>query len=149
MLAGVGVGATNTTATNTITASVPVERAGMASGSDTSARMISLAFNIAVMGFLLVEGIIVYLNNHLNLIGNEQIRELAEKIATGDTTAVERSLGHITDPDEIIHTALISGFEWLMAYAAISVCLMAITSFIVFSFKRKASSQSIRNEYKN
>ncbi len=56
ILAGVGVGATNTTATNTITASVPSERAGMASGSDTSAKMISLAFNIAVMGFLLVDG---------------------------------------------------------------------------------------------
>ncbi|MEQ1975442.1 MFS transporter [Xenorhabdus sp. SGI240] len=149
MLAGVGVGATNTTATNTITASVPVDRAGMASGSDTSARMISLAFNIAVMGFLLVEGIIVYLNNHFNLIGNEQIRGLAEKIATGDTTTVARSIGHITDPNEIIHIALTSGFEWLMVYAATSVCLMAIISFIVFSLKSKPYCQSISNGYKN
>ncbi|OKO98150.1 MFS transporter [Xenorhabdus eapokensis] len=149
MLAGVGVGATNTTATNTITASVPVERAGMASGSDTSARMISLAFNIAVMGFLLVEGIIVYLNNHLNLIGHEQIRGLAEKIAMGDTTAVESSISHITDPNDIIHIALISGFEWLMAYAATSACLLAIISFAVFSLRNKLYCQSVLNEYKN
>ncbi|CDG21385.1 Transmembrane efflux protein [Xenorhabdus poinarii G6] len=133
ILAGVGVGATNTTATNTITASVPSERAGMASGSDTSARMISLAFNIAVMGFLLVEGIIVYLNSQFNMINNEQIRLLAEKIAAGDVATVEKSIGNIVNPSEVIHAALISGFEWLMIYAAISVFLMAIMSFFIFS----------------
>jgi hypothetical protein len=57
LIAGIGLGLTNTPVTNT-TGSVPSERAGMASGIDISARMISLAINIALMGFILVEGIL-------------------------------------------------------------------------------------------
>jgi hypothetical protein len=53
LLAGVGLGITNTPVTNTTTASVPSSRAGMASGIDMSARMTSLAINISVMGLLL------------------------------------------------------------------------------------------------
>lgn len=53
LLAGVGLGLTNTPVTNTTTASVPSERSGMASGMDMSARMISLAINISIMGALL------------------------------------------------------------------------------------------------
>lgn len=56
IIAGAGLGMTNTPVTNTTTASVPVERSGMASGIDMSARMISLALNIAIMGFLMVSG---------------------------------------------------------------------------------------------
>lgn len=53
LLAGVGLGITNTPVTNTTTASVPSARAGMASGIDMSARMTSLAINISIMGLLL------------------------------------------------------------------------------------------------
>ncbi len=53
LLAGIGLGITNTPVTNTTTASVPSSRAGMASGIDMSARMTSLAVNISVMGLLL------------------------------------------------------------------------------------------------
>jgi len=49
LVAGVGLGLTNTPTTNTTTGSVPSNRAGMASGMDISARLISLAINIAVM----------------------------------------------------------------------------------------------------
>ena len=39
----------------------------MASGADTSARMISLVFNIAVMGFVLVQGTMVHLRDTLGV----------------------------------------------------------------------------------
>ena len=57
VIAGVGLGLTNTTVTNTTTGAVSTARAGMASGIDMSARMISLAINIALMGFVLVAGV--------------------------------------------------------------------------------------------
>src|SRR5262249_26286926 len=57
VLAGAGLGITNTPVTNTTTGALPRERAGMASGIDMSARMISLAINIAVMGFILGSGV--------------------------------------------------------------------------------------------
>ena len=43
IVAGIGLGFTNTPVTNTATAAVPPERAGMASGMDMSARFISLS----------------------------------------------------------------------------------------------------------
>jgi hypothetical protein len=65
LLAGIGLGLTNTTVTNTTTGSVPSTRAGMASGIDMSARLITLAINIALMGFILVEGVLSYLESAL------------------------------------------------------------------------------------
>jgi MFS family permease len=56
LVAGIGLGIANTPVTNTTTASVPSSRAGMASGIDMSARMISLAVNISLMGLLLGSG---------------------------------------------------------------------------------------------
>jgi len=55
VLAGAGLGLINTPVTNTTTGSVPSARAGMASGIDMSARLITLAINIALMGTILVK----------------------------------------------------------------------------------------------
>ena len=53
LVAGTALGITNTPVTNTSTASVHPSRAGMASGIDLSARLITLAINIALMGSML------------------------------------------------------------------------------------------------
>ncbi len=65
LLAGVGLGLINTPITNTITNAVSSTRVGMASGIDVSARMISLAINIALMGLILVEGVLWSLKHQL------------------------------------------------------------------------------------
>ncbi|WP_187278909.1 hypothetical protein [Methylobacterium sp. WL2] len=57
LLAGTGLGLTNTPVTNTATGALPPERAGMAAGMDMSARMIALSVNIAPMGFILLQGV--------------------------------------------------------------------------------------------
>jgi EmrB/QacA subfamily drug resistance transporter len=136
VLAGIGLGLTNTTVTNTITASVSAERAGMASGADTSARMISLAFNIALMGFILVEGIMAYLRNTLKMPESVGLRLFAEKIAAGDVMVLEKSaamLSHVAAPGEAINAALVSGFGGVMVYGAVSVSLLAVSSYLTFS----------------
>lgn len=136
VLAGIGLGLTNTTVSNTITASVSAQRVGMASGADTSARMISLAFNIAVMGFILVEGIMAYLRNTLNVPRTVGLRLLAEKIAAGDVTVLENhadTFKLVAAPFEAISAALASGFGWVMIYAAASVFILALSSYLVFS----------------
>jgi hypothetical protein len=61
LIAGTGLGITNTPVTNTTTGSVSSDRAGTASGMDMSARMVSLAINIALMGFILVSGVLAQL----------------------------------------------------------------------------------------
>ncbi|MGG4775926.1 MFS transporter [Paenalcaligenes sp. Me52] len=146
VLAGIGLGLTNTTATNTITAAVSADRAGMASGADTSGRMISLAFNIAVMGLVLVEGIRAYLVETLYVVDSDETRFLAEKIAAGDVTAVEQNaelLAHISAPLDAVHAALIYGFGWVMTYGALSVLALAALSVMVFAPWR-ATTTTIR-----
>lgn len=136
VLAGIGLGLTNTVATNTITASVAAERAGMASGADTSARMISLAFNIAVMGFVLVQGIMAHLRGALAAMDTAELRHIAEKIAAGDVTVLQKDAGvlvHVTAPQDTLNAALTSGFGWVMVYGASSVFLLAAISFFVFA----------------
>lgn len=136
VLAGIGLGLTNTTTTNTITAAVSAERVGMASGADTSARMISLAFNIAVMGFILVEGIMAYLRHKLGIVEGAGLRLFAEKIAAGDVAVLEQHsalLPHIAIPAEAVNEALVAGFGWVMVYGAASAFLLAAISFFIFS----------------
>lgn len=128
LLAGIGLGFTNTPVTNTTTGSVSPDRAGMASGIDMSARMISLAVNIALMGFVLVAGVEASLRTALPGISSlGELRALAERIASG--TALSSNDGVST---AIVHQALTQGFGWVMIYGAVGVWVLAAFSFIVF-----------------
>ncbi|MDR3016415.1 MAG: MFS transporter [Delftia acidovorans] len=136
VVAGLGLGLTNTPVSNTSTASVPVERAGMASGADMSARMTSLAFNIALMGFLLMEGVMSALRGGLDGATQEGLRRFAEKIASGDLLAVESHaalLSGVERPQEFVQSALATGFAWVLAYGAASALLLAVASLLVFA----------------
>lgn len=123
LLAGVGLGLTNTPVTNTSTGSVPPAKAGMASGMDMSARMISLAINIAIMGWLLVEGIAANLRQTLPDLGSPSaVQATAQALAAGNSNV----------PEAIFHAALNQGFGWVLMYGAASVWLLALTSLCVF-----------------
>ncbi|MFM0598391.1 MFS transporter [Paraburkholderia dilworthii] len=135
VLAGAGLGLTNTPVTNTTTAAVPPERAGMASGIDMSARMITLAINIALMGAILVSGILFELKARLpGALDTMSLGRLAEKIAAGDADAVKRgipALAHIDPGGSIVHAALMEGFGWVMLYGGIGVAILAVLSFVI------------------
>jgi EmrB/QacA subfamily drug resistance transporter len=128
VVAGVGLGLTNTPVTNTTTGSVSVARAGMASGIDMSARMISLAINIALMGYLLVEAILAQLPA---TDGAEaaQLRATAEQIAAGTMPA---------GPGSTFHAALMHGFGTVMLYGGVAVWGLAVASFVIFGVKQPA-----------
>lgn len=127
VLAGIGLGLTNTPVTNTTTGSVPSARVGMASGIDMSARMISLAVNIAIMGFLLVNGVLAHLESVLSeSVDAAHLRSLAERIAAGSVEAVPELSG------AMVHEALVQGFGWVMLYGGVGVWSLAVFSFMVF-----------------
>ncbi|GJD60015.1 MFS transporter [Methylobacterium frigidaeris] len=133
LLAGAGLGLTNTPVTNTATAAVPAERAGMASGMDMSARMISLAINIALMGVILVQGIRASLARLLPQAEAGLLDRLAETIAAGNLTAgvpggIE--LGAVAGREALLH-----GFGWVMLYAAFCAWAMAALSLAVFGHR--------------
>lgn len=135
VLAGAGLGLTNTPVTNTTTGAVPPERAGMASGIDMSARMITLAINIALMGAILVAGILSSLKSKLpTTFDTAPLGHLAEKIAAGDIQAVRAgipALAQIDPTGSAVHAALIDGFGWVMLYGGVGVWVLAALSFVV------------------
>lgn len=148
LIAGIGLGFSNTPVTNTTTASVPSARAGMASGMDMSARLISLAMNIAIMGFLLIEGTLASLRG--SFAGAQpdltQMRAWAGHIAAGSTaealTAAVPMASTLDPSGTISRTALAHGFGWVLLYGGICVWLLAGTSFAVF----RAGKTTVKKE---
>ncbi len=136
LLAGIGLGLTHTPVTNTATGSVPSTRAGMASGMDMSARLITLAINIAVMGFILLEGVHSHLKAALSAsLDAPQLRALAEKVAAGSFASLGESfpvLSQVDPSGATVHAALMHSFGWVMLFGAIGVWVLAGVSLLVF-----------------
>lgn len=108
----------------------------MASGIDMSARLISLAINIAVMGFLLLEGVLSSLQRMLpGSSDTVLLRVLAEKVAAGDVLSVNQNNPELATLDPhgaIVHAALVHGFGVVMLYGALGACALAVLSYITF-----------------
>lgn len=141
LLAGIGLGLVNTPVTNTTTGSVSSDRAGMASGIDMSARMISLAVNIAAMGAVLVAGVANALAEAGGEIGSTALWPLARRIAAGELDA---SL-----PSETIRLALARGFGWVTLYGGVGAATLAALSFLVFGAERRETPQAARVDEKS
>jgi EmrB/QacA subfamily drug resistance transporter len=148
LLAGIGLGLTNTPVTNTTTGSVPTARAGMASGIDMSARLISLAINIALMGSVLVSGIMTYLKGALpGSLHSPRLHSLAEKIAAGDIVSSDHGFASISLASKATtHAALVHGFGLVMLYAGVGVWILAATSFITFRARKPTCSRPDKYE---
>jgi EmrB/QacA subfamily drug resistance transporter len=126
VIAGVGLGIANTPVTNTTTSAVASDRAGMASGIDMSARMVSLAVNIAVMGLILVSGVLAHLERAALSLDAAQLRPFAEAIAAGHAVSIPGVSA------AVVHAALSQGFGWVMLYGGIGVWIMAGISLLLF-----------------
>jgi EmrB/QacA subfamily drug resistance transporter len=135
-VAGAGLGLTNTPTTNTTTGSVSSERAGMASGIDMSARMITLAVNIALMGLILVAGILFELKARFaGQLDVAALHRLAEQIAAGNVAAVTQGLPELSrlDPAGVaLHAALVHGFGWVMMYGGSGAWVLAAIGVVLF-----------------
>ncbi|QGZ65249.1 MFS transporter [Paraburkholderia acidisoli] len=136
VLCGIGLGMTNTPVTNTATGAVSPDRAGMASGIDMSARLISLAINIALMGFLLLQGVLAALARTLpGVAPHARLRSLAEQIAAGSfdrLTTNNASLAAADPHGALVHAALVHGFEIVMLYGVLGAWALALCSALAF-----------------
>ncbi len=142
LIAGAGIGITNTPTTNTTTASVSADRAGMASGIDISARLIALAINIAVMGAVLVAGVAAHLKGALGgSLDPNATRALAEKIAAGDLSALSHLAQTVGAAPALARAALVDGFGWVMLYGGIGVIVLAGLAFLVFGPERAGQTE--------
>ncbi|KQB38468.1 MFS transporter [Flavobacterium aquidurense] len=146
LLAGIGLGLTNTPVTNTTTGSVSANRSGMASGIDMSARLITLSINIALMGYILVKGIFSYLNNAFSgVVDTKTLHTIAEKVAAGNFSTLKQDFPQLNTLDfseSILHAALAHGFEMVLLYGGIGVWILAVLSFILFN---TGNHKAVRN----
>ncbi|MDT4872104.1 hypothetical protein FQZ97_1072730 [compost metagenome] len=108
----------------------------MASGMDMSARLITLAVNIALMGFLLLEGIHAHLKQALSAsLDAVQLRALAEKVAAGSFASLPEHFPALAQADPsgaAVHAALVHSFGWVMLYGGIGVWVLAGLSLLIF-----------------
>ena len=103
----------------------------MASGIDISARMISLAVNIALMGFILVQGTLSSLRASVTgPVNEEQLRVLAQTISAGSVNGVGQG------------AALAHGFGWVMVYGAMAAWLLMAASLWVFRDRTVVAAQA-------
>ena len=128
-LAGVGLALTNSPTTNTTTGAVAPDRAGMASGIDLSARLITLALNIALMGLVLLLGIAQHLSESLPV--STPLAVLSQGIAAGKSNVLA-----IPDGQAIAQDALRQGAGWAMLYAGAGVSGLAALSRHFFRRRR-------------
>lgn len=144
LIAGMGLGLTNTPVTNTTTGSVSSARAGMASGIDMSARLITLAVNIALMGFVLMEGTLSHLKGAFaGSFDASQLRAMAEKIAAGNFASLGELFPQLSTLDPsgaVVHAALVHGSGLIMLYGGIGVWVLAAISFMIFGTRRRVSA---------
>jgi EmrB/QacA subfamily drug resistance transporter len=152
VLSGVGLGLTTTPVTNTTTGSVPSSRSGMASSIDMSARLITLAVNIALMGLLLSAGILNDLRGRLSgQLAEPQVRALAEQVANGDDPAVlSQVFPQLTQLDLVglVSPAFTQGFGLITLYGGIAVCVLATASLGMFgtiSRARRSKRPTLRS----
>ncbi|MCM5678632.1 MFS transporter [Schlegelella sp. S2-27] len=147
LTAGVGLGLTTTPATNMTTGSVPARRAGMASGMDVSARLITLALNIAVMGAVLVTGTAAALRAKLGPAPEQGLlRAVAEQLAGGDVPGAQQALAALGQREGaalLLQEAVAQGFGWVMLYAALGAWLSAALSLMVFGGPRVKAARSV------
>lgn len=129
VLAGVGLALTNSPTTNTTTGSVSADRAGMASGIDLSARLITLALNIALMGLVLLLGIGHHLSSLLPETTALDWPAISQNIAAGKLDAL------IVAPKDA-QAALRHGAGWAMLFAGLGACGLAILSRYFFKQRR-------------
>jgi EmrB/QacA subfamily drug resistance transporter len=148
LLGGVGLGLTSTPVTNTTTGSVPSNRSGMASGIDMSARLVTLAINISVMGLLLATGISDNLRERLSgQVTEDQVRALATHVANGDDPAALRhafpQLTSLDSAGSLVRSALTQGFGLVTLYGGVTVWVIATASLITFGRSRRVATPSM------
>jgi EmrB/QacA subfamily drug resistance transporter len=125
---GVGCGAVHAPTTDAVVGSVPREQAGIASGTLSTGRSISLAMGVAVIGSLLVSGFRSALATHTGGFGLSSARLSEASASLGGALGVAHRLGGTAGDalHDAANAAFIHGMRLGLAVGAALVGLAAI-----------------------
>ncbi|MCB0870040.1 MAG: MFS transporter [Solirubrobacterales bacterium] len=135
---GIGVGLAGTPSSNSLTNSVPVHRAGMASGTADLQRDLGGALMQSILGSVLTSA---YASSFASQIAGNP--EASQKVSESTQTQLERSFGsavtvaeqHPQYAPQIVHaaqTAFLSGGDSAYAVGIVAIILGAILVFFAF-----------------
>jgi MFS transporter, DHA2 family, multidrug resistance protein len=147
---GAGVGFAGTPASHSLTGSVPVKRAGMASGTSDLQRDLGGAIMQSIMGALLTAGFASSVSSAIAAAPNKAL------ITTGIENALTKSFSsaealahqypHYAAPiTAAASSSFVSGSNW--AYGAGAIAIVVGAALIFFMFPGKDEEQRLLAEY--
>ena len=137
LLMGIGVGFAGTPASRSLTGSVPVKRAGMASGTADLQRDLGGAILQSIFGALLTAGYAASFANsiatspHGSEVSEKVQNELTKSFSSAATTA-EQYPEYATQIVAAARQSFLDGGDWTYAAGAIAVVIGAAIVFLLF-----------------
>jgi MFS family permease len=146
----IGVGVAGTPASHSLTGSVPVRRAGMASGTSDLQRDLGGAIMQSIMGALLTAGFATSVSKAIAAAPNKSLitsnieNALTKSFSSAESVAHQypHYAGAIT---AAASSSFVSGSNW--AYAAGAIAIVVGAALIFFLFPGKEDEQRLLGEY--
>ncbi len=147
---GIGVGFAGTPASHSLTGSVPVKRAGMASGTADLQRDLGGAIMQSILGALLTAGYATAFANAIAnapnsaRITNSVSNELEKSFSSAASTA-QHYPHYSSQIISAAKTSFLSGADW--AYTAGIIAVLGGAALVFFLFPRKQEEESLLADY--
>jgi MFS transporter, DHA2 family, multidrug resistance protein len=145
---GVGVGLAGTPASHSLTGSVPVRRAGMASGTADLQRDLGGALMQSIMGALLTAGYAAKMNQAIASSGHDVTQQTQAALTKSFAGAAGIAQQHPQYASQIIGAArssFLDGDQW--AYVAGIVAIVLGGALVFFLFPRKDEEEALLEHY--
>jgi EmrB/QacA subfamily drug resistance transporter len=147
---GVGVGFAGTPASHSLTGSVPVERAGMASGTADLQRDLGGAIMQSILGALLTAGYAAAAGAAIAAAPNQQqitdsVQNQLTKSFAGAVDTAQQYPQYASQITAAAKASFLQGDQW--AYTAGIVAILLGTALVFFLFPRKDDEQRLLAQY--
>jgi MFS family permease len=140
ILVGIGVGLAGTPASNSLTGSVPVSRAGMASGTADLQRDLGGALMTSIFGALLTAGYASSMGQQIDESGRNVTEQTQAALQLSFSSAENLAEQHPRYASQITAAAqesFLQGDKWAYAAGALAVVLGAVLVFLRFPKKEE------------
>jgi hypothetical protein len=145
---GIGVGFAGTPASHSLTSSVPVRRAGMASGTADLQRDLGGAIMQSIFGALLTAGYAAAASAAISASGKNITDSVQNQLTKSFAGAEEVAQQHPQYASQITaaaKTSFLQGDQW--AYTAGVVAVLAGAALVFFAFPKKQEEQEALARY--
>ncbi|MGY4644709.1 MFS transporter [Cellulomonas sp. URHB0016] len=145
---GIGVGFAGTPASHSLTGSVPVRRAGMASGTADLQRDLGGAIMQSVFGALLTAGYAAAVTSTISSSGDDVTTSVQNQLTKSFSSAADVAQQYPQDSAQIIEgakTSFLAGADWAYTAGIIAVLVGAVVVFRLFP--RRDEEQRLLAEY--